>query len=387
MRAAGLVIAMYILARLLWRASPLLLTAYIGVLFGLAVSSGVDRLERWRIRRGIGAPLIVFGFIALLVGVGIWIAPTLRRQSVELQRKLPESLDRVDAWLSGHQHGLISTVLSGPAAVARADSARVTNAPGEPTAPAQVAQTTPPGQSPPQTPGSLREFLGNQLGGISKYLFPFLSSTVEVFAGLLLIVFLSIYTALDPDLYRRGIMHLFPHRARERAGDVMSAMAVVLRRWLVAQLIGMVAIGATVTIALLILHVRAAFAIGLISGLLEFIPTFGPILSAIPAVAMGFLDSPQKALVVLVVFSGLHVLESHLLIPLLMKGSINLPPALTIVTQALMALVFGFLGLMTAVPVLAAVVVAVKMLYVEDVVGDRVHLPGVARPADEAASG
>jgi predicted PurR-regulated permease PerM len=65
-----------------------------------------------------------------------------------------------------------------------------------------------------------------------------------------------------------------------------------------------------------------------------------------------------------------HFLEGHLLIPLLMKGGINLPPALTILSQALMALLFGFLGLMCAVPLLAATVVGVKMLYVEDVVGD-----------------
>jgi predicted PurR-regulated permease PerM len=71
-----------------------------------------------------------------------------------------------------------------------------------------------------------------------------------------------------------------------------------------------------------------------------------------------------------VAYVGVHFLEGHLLIPLLMKGGINLPPALTILSQALMALLFGFLGLMCAVPLLAATVVGVKMLYVEDVVGD-----------------
>jgi predicted PurR-regulated permease PerM len=85
---------------------------------------------------------------------------------------------------------------------------------------------------------------------------------------------------------------------------------------------------------------------------------------------MGFLDSPEKALWVMLAYVGVHFLEGHLLIPLLMKGGINLPPALTIFSQALMALLFGFLGLMCAVPLLAATVVGVKMLYVEDIVGD-----------------
>src|SRR5207253_1162613 len=124
------------------------------------------------------------------------------------------------------------------------------------------------------------------------------------------------------------------------------------------------------TIVLLLLRVKAAVALGVLTGLLQFIPTIGPIVSALPAIAMGFLDSPEKAGSVLIAYYGIHFLETHLLIPLLMRGGINLPPAITILSQALMALLFGFLGLMVAVPLVAAVIVAVKMLYVEDVVGE-----------------
>src|ERR671922_122447 len=81
-----------------------------------------------------------------------------------------------------------------------------------------------------------------------------------------------------------------------------------------------------------------------------------------------FLDSPDKALAVAIAYGAIQFLENHLLIPLLMKGGVNLPPALTLVSQALMALIFGFLGLMVAVPLVAAILVPVKMLYVEDVV-------------------
>jgi predicted PurR-regulated permease PerM len=230
--------------------------------------------------------------------------------------------------------------------------------------------------------GPLSDRLGRQVSGVARYLFPFLSSTFAVFAGILLIVFLAIYIGAEPDLYHAGLMHLFPHHARKRAGEVLSAIATVLRRWLVTQLIAMLAIGTITTSVLLALDVKAAFALGALAGLLEFVPTIGPLLSAIPAVAMGFLDSPDKALAVAVAYGVIQFLENHLLIPLLMKGGVNLPPALTIVSQALMALLFGFLGLMVAVPLLAAILVPVKMLYVEGVVGDDMDV----LPEEEAAA-
>jgi len=145
----------------------------------------------------------------------------------------------------------------------------------------------------------------------------------------------------------------------------MDRVASVLRRWLVTQLIAMLVIGAVTTIVLLILGVKAAFALGVLAGLFEFIPTVGPLLSAIPGVAMGFLDSPEKAAMVAVAYWGIQFLENHILIPLLMKGGMDLPPALTVVSQALLALVFGFLGLMVAVPLLATIMVMVQVLYVQ----------------------
>jgi predicted PurR-regulated permease PerM len=221
--------------------------------------------------------------------------------------------------------------------------------------------------SAPQAKGApeLHQRIQEKLGGATRYLFPFLTHTVEALGGFLIVVFLSIYLATDPQLYRRGALALIPHRRREQAGVVMDRVASVLRKWLVTQLIAMLVIGAVTTIVLLILGVKAAFALGVLAGLFEFIPTVGPLLSAIPGVAMGFLDSPEKAAMVAVAYWGIQFLENHILIPLLMKGGMDLPPALTVITQALLALVFGFLGLMVAVPLLATVMVMVQVLYVE----------------------
>ena len=359
---------MYLGVQLVWFANPLVLTAFLGLLFGLAVSSGVDRLERLHIPRGAGAAIVVISFIGILVGFGAWVAPTIRAQSVELQQRLPESLDRAEAWINRHNGGLIGTVLAPVSTTARKDSARSgTNATtGSPSGATSAAGADTAGASP------LRERLSKQMAGVSRYLFPFLSSTLEVLSGLLIIIFLAIYIGADPELYHRGLLQLFPRRARSRAGEVFSAIATALRRWLVTQLIAMLVIGTVTTIALVLLRVRAPFALGVLAGLLEFIPTVGPILSSLPAIAMGFLDSPEKALYVIMAFVGIQFAENHLLIPLLMKGGVDAPPVLTILSQALMALLFGFLGLMCAVPVLAATMVAVKMLYVEGVVGENV---------------
>jgi predicted PurR-regulated permease PerM len=375
LRTAALVIAMYIVVRLLWFANPLVFTAFLGILFGLAVSSGVDRLARIGLRRGVAAPLIVVSFPALLVDVGAWVAPTLRGQSVELRRRLPEAVDRLGTWVDARRGGMIGYLIGGPrdstaAGLAQTPNTAATQAPGTTKVVVKADST----QGPP-TSAAIRQRIGEQFGGLTRYLFPFISSTLAIVAGFLIIVFLSIYIAADPSMYHSGIMHLFPHRHRKRAGEVLSAMADMLRRWLLTQLIAMVVIGSVATIALLVLGVKAAFALGVLAGLFEFIPTAGPILSSLPAIAMGFLDSPEKALWVAGAYVLMQFLENHLLIPLLMKGGVDLPPALTILAQALMALLFGFLGLMCAVPALAATMVGVKMLYVQDVVGDRAFAP------------
>ena len=365
LRATALVTSYLLALALAWTAREIVLTAFLGVLFGLAVGAGADVLARLRIPRGIGAPLVVIAFLGALFGVGAALAPTVHTQLVELRTRVPEAVDRIEVWVNARP-GVAGLFLGGHEVAASPSPANARREQGA--APVGATGTVP----------TLRERISEQLSGTARYLFPFLSSTLTVAAGLFLILVLAIYVGADPALYHVGLMHLFPHGSRARASVVLTRVATVLRKWLVTQLVAMVVIGVVSTLTLLALGVKAAVALGVIAGLLEFVPTVGPILAAVPAIAMGFLDSPEKALTVGLAYLVIQQLEGHVLIPMLMKEGMDLPPALTIVAQAVMALLFGFLGLMVAVPLLAVVIVPIKLLYVQGVVGD------VEEPAPEA---
>ena len=346
-------------AVLFWVAQVLFFVVFLGVLFGIAVSGGVDYFERFRVPRAIAATLIVLSFVGLLVSFGAWVAPTLVEQGAELRQKLPEAVDRVQEWVRQRQTGVLGLLVAG---VDDANAApRTVSASASAPSPSKTGAQSPAAVQPNRVNDQLKE----GISGLSRYLFPFITSTVEVIGGLLLILFLSIYFAAEPEFYRLGLLSLLPARKRARGAIMMDRVAVVLRKWLLTQLIAMAVMSVVTTIALLFLDIKAAFALGVLAGLFEFIPTIGPVLSALPAIAMGFLDSPAKAATVAFTYWGLQFLESHILIPLLMKEGLRLPPALTVVTQTLMTIVFGFIGLMVAVPLLATIMVMVQMFYVE----------------------
>jgi predicted PurR-regulated permease PerM len=177
-----------------------------------------------------------------------------------------------------------------------------------------------------------------------------------------LLVFLAMYIGAEPEVYRGWLLSVVPATSRAQARLILAEVSAVLRKWLVTQLIAMVVIGVVSMIVLLLLGVKAPFALAFIAGLFEFIPSVGPVLSAVPAVLMAFVDSPEKALAVLIAYWGIQFLENNLLIPYLMRGEMDLPPAITLVAQSLMTLVFGFIGLMVAVPLTAAVLVPLRMM-------------------------
>ncbi len=348
----------------LWVSRSIFITAFLGLLFGVSIMPAVAWLHRLHIPRGIGATLVVIAFFAMLTGVGSLLAPVLQQQAVELQQRLPEAIDRIDRELL-RRHILTSALEGGvePPAEVKVTPAKTA------ALRAEQAQTASDAATLRRSP--LRAILGKQLGAIVPYLFPFFSTTIAAATGLILVVFLAIFFAADPDIYTTGLLHLAPQDRRDHFADVLATMGRSLRAWVAARSIAMITIGLVVTGVMALLGVRAYVALGVIAGLLEFVPVFGPIIGAIPAIALGFLDSPQKALAVLIAFVVIQQLEGNVLIPLLLQKAVEIPPALSLIVIASLAMVLGVLGVVIAEPLLAVTLVAVKMLYVEPIRGDR----------------
>jgi predicted PurR-regulated permease PerM len=137
----------------------------------------------------------------------------------------------------------------------------------------------------------------------------------------------------------------------------------------------MLAIGILTWIGLSILGVPLALTLGILTALLTFIPNIGPVLSVIPAALLAFSQDPIKAIYVVLLYIGVQVIESNLITPWIERQTIKLPPALTISMQLILSIFVGGLGLVLATPLVAAGIVLVQMLYIEDILGENLTTP------------
>jgi predicted PurR-regulated permease PerM len=348
LRVIGIVFGVLIALRFLWLAQSIFIVAFLGVLLGLAMTRAVDYLERAKIRRGIGAPLVMVLIIGVLAAIFALIGPSIRAQTRVLARELPKAMESVEAWVNRT-----------PMKALVAPEAR-----------------TPQDGSAQQRPqrGGLTDRVARELRNATKFLFPIVSSFLGAIGGVIIVLFLAMYIAAEPDLYRQGVLHLVPHRHRGRAEEWLSTLRDTLRQWLIARLTAMVLIGLITAAGLTAIGVKGAGALAVVAGLMEFVPFFGPVVSAIPAIGVALVDSPEKALWVVGLYIVIQQLEGNVITPLLLEKRLDVPPALTVLTVAALGIVFGVLGMLIAEPLLAVVLVTTKMLYVQDVVGDEVQV-------------
>ncbi len=183
---------------------------------------------------------------------------------------------------------------------------------------------------------------------------------------------LGIFIALEPQTYVRGILVLVPQQRRERIRQVLDALGETLRWWLVGKFASMLAIGLLTWIGLSIIGVPLALTLGIITALLTFIPNVGPVVSLIPAALLALAQDPIKAVYVVALYVGVQIIESNLITPFIERRTVELPPALTVGVQLILSVFVGGLGLVLAAPLIAAGIVLVQMLYVEDILGEKV---------------
>lgn len=309
-----------------------LMLVFAAVLLAIFLRGLAELLSHWvKVSDGWLVLLVSTLLLAIVAGFVAILSPSIAEQVTLLRDKIPASIQKVVDFLS--QYGWGRTLID--------------NLPDRQSVLDNISAS-------------------NLLTGVSG----FFTSTLGILGNIAIVALLAIYFASEPRMYLGGFVKLFPRERRERVKEVIVGVYQTLRWWLIGKAGSMLFIGVITWIGLSILGVPLALTLGLIAGLLSFIPNFGPIISAIPALLLAFIDSPITALYVLGLYVGVQVIESNVVTPFIERETVELPPALTIVFQLALGVLVGGLGLVLATPLLAAVVVAVQMLYIEDVLGD-----------------
>jgi len=304
---------------------------FIAVLIAVFLRSLADPLSK-RVPVA-GRWMVVIVLLALLAVAGVFVAvagPSITEQFDQLVQRIPQAFNQTEEWLSQYEWG--ENLLDELEQV-------------------QVPQA------------GLDVF--SRLTGIFSGAFSVLTYTVLVLVA-------GVYLAFEPQMYITGLVSLFPEQRRARTREVLDESYDILRRWLIARLISMLVVAVLTFIGLMIINMPLALTLAVIAGILSFIPNLGPILAAVPAMLVGFTQSLTLALLVAVVYFIVQQIENYLITPNVQRQTVSLPPALVLLSQAFLTLLLGWLGLFIAAPLVAFILVLVKSVYVEDVLGDDV---------------
>lgn len=192
--------------------------------------------------------------------------------------------------------------------------------------------------------------------------------------GVIIVLISGAYLAAQPELYRRGLIWLFPPRKHARAAEIFDGIAAALRLWLLGQLFEMVLIGVLTIFAVWIIGVPSPLALGLIAAIGEFIPYLGPILAAIPAILVALTKSPETALWTLVAYLIIHQIEGQIVTPLIQRHMVAIPPAVMLLGIVSITYLFGAVAIIFAAPIAVVVFTAINLLYVRDTLGEKTTL-------------
>lgn len=195
-------------------------------------------------------------------------------------------------------------------------------------------------------------------------------------AALVVVLIAGIYIALHPHVYRNGFVMLFPKRVQGKISETLDDAGASLRLWLGAQLLAMIIVGVMTGAGLALIGVPSALALGLIAGVLEFVPIVGPIVAAVPALLLASTQSWELVAWTLLLFILVQQVESNIIMPLVCRRAVDLPPAVGLFAVVAVGVLFGPLGLLLGYPLAIVIDVAVRRLYVREMLGEKVEIVG-----------
>src|SRR5262245_1832610 len=295
-----------------------LLLVYVSILIAIGLSPLVETIEHHRLATRMrlprwGAILIIYLlFLAALVSIGALILPPLVEQARDLWATAPDLLHKAQLWLI--QRGLLSREITVIEAVRQA----------------------------PVGGSDAVETLLGALWGIVGGVF-----------GVVTILIVAFYMLVDSSNIVDTFVRAFPRAERARVAAACTDVSAKVSAWLAGQLFLGLIIGSTAAIGLGLMGVPYFYVLALIAGIGELIPIVGPVLSAIPAVAVAFSVSPARALAVLVFFIAQQQFENHVLVPRVMSRQVGVSPVIVIIALLIGGSILGIIGAILAVPTAA----------------------------------
>lgn len=331
--AVGIIVMTILLILLIYNTFDIVLLVFAAILLAIFLRGLADLLSRYiKISEGWAVLLVSFLLLLIFGGAIALLAPSVAEQAQHLREELPKSAAAVSGYIS--QNTLGKTII---------DQLPSAN---------DIIQTA-----------NVSTVL-SRVGG-------YFSSTVGAVGNFFVVILLAIYLGSEPQFYADGLTKLFPVKQRPQVHEVLENIGETLSWWLIGKVASMIFIGVLTWIGLWALGVPLSLTLGLIAGLLSFIPNFGPIFSALPAILLAFIESPIKAVYVLILFIVVQIIESNIVTPYIERRTVELPPALTLVSQIALGVLIGGLGLVLATPILAVVMVLVQTIYIQNVLGDK----------------
>ena len=303
-----------------------------GVIVAVALRAGSVPLAR---RTGLGERaalgLLLVLLAAALVTLVVLLGEPVTQELTLLREALPDALDAAGRWLTTHPIGLALLELWQTARGGAEGAAAASSVPW------------------------------SRLAGWA-------AGTMTALGSAVLLMFVGVYVAMDPRLYRRGLLRLLPVRHRPRVDAALSHAGGALKSWLLGQSISMLAIGSLTAIGLAWLGMPQALALGVIAGLLTFVPYFGAIAAGVLIVLLSFTQGASMALKVALLVLAVQQFDGFVVEPAAQRWAVALPPVLSMVAVLIFGLLFGLLGAVFAVPLMVVVKVLVERLYVQGVV-------------------